>query len=355
MAKRGALEHPKTLDLAERLGLDDCFALGILEAFWHHVSKYFNDGDVTALKPGVCARSIRYTRSGQELFEALEGAGFLDRLEDGRLLVHDWSHHADDSVHSSLYKAVKPFADGTKPKEKSVQKSEQERLRTLWEQFDSGSKPPSTQPAISAAPETDRSEVDTKPVSNRSETAKPIPKPMPIPEPKPEVGEDHKPSSRQDAASRAAPAVRRDELDRWWDEFKLAYPKRDGDLSMAKAKQIFDRLVKSGTSAQSILDGVKRYRRWADATGKTRGPYVKQMPSWLNGKAWEEAWEIPFEVEQSANKTRELSVMIAGGKVCHFFRVPESATAAEIEAIKEAELDRIGETEWHNPAVRRSA
>ena len=132
MAKRGVLEHPKTLDLACTLGIMDCFALGILEAFWHHVGKYHEDGDMTGAKPAMVARSIRYTGDAQELWDALIDAGFLDVLPDGRTLVHGWSEHADDAVHTRLYRSVTPFADGAKPKARSIGIAEKSRLDVLW-------------------------------------------------------------------------------------------------------------------------------------------------------------------------------------------------------------------------------
>lgn len=132
MAKRGVLEHPKTLDLACTLGIMDCFALGILEAFWHHVGKYHEDGDMTGAKPAMVARSIRYTGDAQQLWDALIDAGFLDVLPDGRTLVHGWSEHADDAVHTRLYRSVTPFADGAKPKARSIGIAEKSRLDVLW-------------------------------------------------------------------------------------------------------------------------------------------------------------------------------------------------------------------------------
>ena len=89
MAKRGALEHPKMMELAEILGIMDCFAFGVMEAFWHHVAKYHEDGDITGVKPGSLARSMRYTGDGSALLAAMIEAGFVDQVAD-RLIVHGW-------------------------------------------------------------------------------------------------------------------------------------------------------------------------------------------------------------------------------------------------------------------------
>jgi len=115
VAKRGILEHPKLLALAESLGIMDPWALGLLEAFWHWVAKYHPNGDLTGTRPSLFARSIRYTGDADELWGRLLDCGFIDKLEDGRALVHDWSEHADSAVHKALKKRHELFADGHEP------------------------------------------------------------------------------------------------------------------------------------------------------------------------------------------------------------------------------------------------
>lgn len=127
MAKAKTLEHPKTLDLADALGIMDCFALGVMEAFWHHVAAYYMDGDITNMKPSVMARSIRYSGNAEELLEAMIAAGFVDRV-DGRLLVHGWPEHCNDAVHMALARAHKHFADGTVPRTSRLSSKERESI-----------------------------------------------------------------------------------------------------------------------------------------------------------------------------------------------------------------------------------
>ena len=120
MAKRGTLEHPKTLALADKLGIMDPWALGLLEAFWNWVARYHPDGDVSGTKPSMLARSIRYTGDAEELWAALQdcnspASSFIDKLEDDRMLVHGWSEHADDAVRKRLLRQGDNFADGSEP------------------------------------------------------------------------------------------------------------------------------------------------------------------------------------------------------------------------------------------------
>lgn len=129
MAKRGTLEHPKTLDLAERLDIMEPFALGILEAFWNYVSKYHTNGDVTALRPALLVRSIRYKGDAEHLWNMLIDCGLVDRnRETGALTVHDWSEHADDTVNTMLARRCERFADGTVPSARRLNKDERERF-----------------------------------------------------------------------------------------------------------------------------------------------------------------------------------------------------------------------------------
>jgi hypothetical protein len=126
MAKRGILEHEKTLMLADQLGIMEPFAVGILEVFWQWVAKYHPQGDITGVRPRLMASAIRYRDDADTLWLALIACGFIDDLYDGRFIVHDWSDHAENSVHKYLKDRGLSFANGvdafsrTKPKPKNV-------------------------------------------------------------------------------------------------------------------------------------------------------------------------------------------------------------------------------------------
>ena len=132
MAKAKTLEHPKTLDLADALGIMDCFALGVMEAFWHHVTAYYADGDITSMKPSVMARSIRYSGNAEELLEAMVGAGFVDRVGE-RLIVHGWAEHCNDAVHIAMARAHRFFADGSTPRMSRLSKEERARIEKWYQ------------------------------------------------------------------------------------------------------------------------------------------------------------------------------------------------------------------------------
>lgn len=77
-----------------------------------------------------------------------------------------------------------------------------------------------------------------------------------------------------------------------WEKFKAEYPKREGSLDGFKGQGILDRLIDQAEDFDLILDGVIRYRKHCDSTGKTGTPYVKQVPTWLNGRCWIEDWSV---------------------------------------------------------------
>lgn len=113
MAKRGTLEHPKTLKLARRLEIPPCFALGVLESLWHWAAKYARDGRIDA-EPWQVAEAIRYPWPEEKLFAALIECGWVDEV-DGEMFIHDWADHADNAVKKTLANRGESFANGDKP------------------------------------------------------------------------------------------------------------------------------------------------------------------------------------------------------------------------------------------------
>jgi len=116
--KRGTEEHPKTADLADRLGLSKWEVVGLLEALWIFTAKYAPRGDVGKWSAKRIAVWLEWTRTEPErLLEALIEAGYLNRDSGPAVLVvHDWPDHADDAVHMALARARLCFADGRTPK-----------------------------------------------------------------------------------------------------------------------------------------------------------------------------------------------------------------------------------------------
>jgi len=77
-----------------------------------------------------------------------------------------------------------------------------------------------------------------------------------------------------------------------WQEFVSAYPKRLGDLGKSKGREKFFRLLRDRVEPETIISGARRYREFLVATGKNGTEYVKQIPTFLNSKAWEEEFDV---------------------------------------------------------------
>lgn len=104
MAKRGALDHPKTLKLAAILGVEQAHALGLLEALWHFTIQYAPQGDIGKFTNAVIANGCRTQIAPDVLIDAFLCANCVEEHADRdiRLLVHDWHIHADRTLRQNL-------------------------------------------------------------------------------------------------------------------------------------------------------------------------------------------------------------------------------------------------------------
>lgn len=81
-------------------------------------------------------------------------------------------------------------------------------------------------------------------------------------------------------------------LEGLWERFFAAYPKRQGSLEKAKGKAKFFDLGKKGTDLEAVIAGALAYAKHCDLTNATGTKYVKQIPTFLNGRAWEEDYTV---------------------------------------------------------------
>jgi hypothetical protein len=114
--KREAITHPKMGTLAKRLARVNgrAIARGVLEGLWHLAGQHAPDGNLTRFSSAEIAEFIGWDENPEELVNVLVETRWLDRVAD-RLVVHDWSDHADGSVHKKLARAKLFFADGRAP------------------------------------------------------------------------------------------------------------------------------------------------------------------------------------------------------------------------------------------------
>jgi len=109
--KRGTPNHPKLQQLAEALGINEAWAVGLLELLFHVTARYAPQGNIGKWSDTAIAAHLRWPKKERPeiLIEALISTGWLDRDPDHRLLVHEWEEHADQSVRKTLKLAAKDF------------------------------------------------------------------------------------------------------------------------------------------------------------------------------------------------------------------------------------------------------
>ena len=77
----------------------------------------------------------------------------------------------------------------------------------------------------------------------------------------------------------------------WWD----IYPRRAGSNPRARASTMYCARRKEGVTDTDLFDGVKRYRRYCEATDRVGTEYVMQACRWLgpNEEGWTQDWTAP--------------------------------------------------------------
>jgi hypothetical protein len=128
--KREAIHHTKMRRLARYLSVQIWGARGIMESLWHMAKEEAPAGDIGKLSNEDIADWVGWTDDADRLVQALVRAGWLDENPEYRLLVHDWSDHAEDSVHAKLARLKMLFASGAVPKINKLAEQERRSLST---------------------------------------------------------------------------------------------------------------------------------------------------------------------------------------------------------------------------------
>jgi hypothetical protein len=121
--------------LGKLLGIPAYGPVGIFERLCHFTAEYSPAGDVGKFSDEDIADACGWDRNPAELIDALVGASLIETEESrtsaglfvrhgSRLLVHDWSEHADDSVNNKLARRGEWFADGKRPNTKRLESKE---------------------------------------------------------------------------------------------------------------------------------------------------------------------------------------------------------------------------------------
>lgn len=144
MAKRGTHDHPKTKGLARILQIPRAQAYGMLCLLWEFAADRCPQGDVGKYTDEEIAEELLWPedRDCKTLIDALVEKKWLDRdvvVSDGcsgRLVIHDWVDHCEDSVHMALARAGRYFATGVMPKLSRLSDKEKGKVLALYKSGD---------------------------------------------------------------------------------------------------------------------------------------------------------------------------------------------------------------------------
>ena len=122
-------EHDKIYNLSDELGIPDAYAIGLMVCLWTWASSNAPDGDLTSFPPRAIASAAKWDKAGAKaasrFYDALLEVRFLEKLEDGRIVIRNWEKRATlimDYIEQQREKTnerVKRYRD-RKKKQKSI-------------------------------------------------------------------------------------------------------------------------------------------------------------------------------------------------------------------------------------------
>ena len=91
-------EHDKIFNLSDELGIPDAYAIGLMVCLWTWASSNAPDGDLTNFPPRAIASAAKWDKTGAKasarFYDALFKVRFLEKLEDGRIVIRNWEKYA---------------------------------------------------------------------------------------------------------------------------------------------------------------------------------------------------------------------------------------------------------------------
>jgi hypothetical protein len=125
-------DHPKFATFKAMLKLSKAAAVGYLELIWHFAARFALGGNVGKFSDPEIEASVDWEGEPGALIAALVASRWLDRSDVHRLVVHDWSHWAEEYVHTQLARKCERFADGTIPKSGRLNQAERARFTAAF-------------------------------------------------------------------------------------------------------------------------------------------------------------------------------------------------------------------------------
>lgn len=109
--KKDAIAKSKFKMLKRRLGVPLYAAVGVLESLWITTQLDSPNGAIGRLSNDEIAAALEWPGDADELIQILVDCRWLDRDDEFRLVVHDWSLHIPNYLKGAFNAHGKKFAD----------------------------------------------------------------------------------------------------------------------------------------------------------------------------------------------------------------------------------------------------
>lgn len=331
--KREGFGHPKMRLAARDLRQPLCTVYGIMESLWYATAVRFPRGDIGRLTDEEIGAEIEGLEmlaiSGERLVEVLVTRRLIDRHPEHRLIVHDWSTHADSHVHAYLAKRLLLFADGTIPRTPHdlFNAATRERIRAQFDQITG--KCPAQQENRQDGEDGVPDSSGTSPDQSRTFPGQVPAMPVPVPVQEKYMGGCAPPASDPElfgerpiasGPERPAPSARGpDPLEIEFEtRVRPLYPKRHGDHRWRAALGGFRAARKRGEPLEAFVSGVRRYAAYCESLGWVGTERVKQAATFFGREeCWRETWGTRQEQASSGTPagTQELDECAMCGEV----------------------------------------
>jgi hypothetical protein len=288
------MAHTKMKRLCRRLDIPLWQAVGLMESLWHLTARETPRGDVGKLSDEDIALVLDYRGDEVEMLNVLADCGWLDRDPVHRLIVHDWSDHADDAVQMRLARTRLFFANGRPPK---LSKLTGQERQSAVEFYRACSQNGNSCAQMGSTSMQSRAPVTNPCAQNGRLSAPPEPEPLPVPLPEPE---------REPSANRE-PALFSWQRDEGYKEFRDAYSDTGKPLideDWAAAFPIWKRL-----DFEQKLAVVKNIRQRIEGRIWTDPTFVSLPKNFLSGE-----WKRPV-VPRKLSKAEKLDRYYETGEV----------------------------------------
>jgi hypothetical protein len=289
------LDHPKTLELAARLGVSKPTAIGHLELLWAFVGKLATQGNIGKYGDGAIARAAEWQGDPTAFVDGLLLAGFLDECGTHRLVVHDWSEHCPSWVRAKAKRArLELLAKGEPTKGPS-------RVSTIEATIDGLE----TVSVPDLHPDYVRARVPSQAKRSQAYIRTPTSTPTIVdssagPPPEPTR------AAEWDYAGRAPPtAPVDDDIVAAFGLIRARMPKRPGrGHNWILGERAWRQRIDEGEDPKALHAGVERYAQYVEGGGISSDAYVIGIDQFFNSvdRPWQQSWELPTQLRGGSGR-----------------------------------------------------